>query len=156
MGKRNGRWTNLLVLLLLGGVLCLGGMLFTQGMTSTREARFEPVSLHSVLVANYGVDTNPPSLPGVRRLFQRQHIHPLVHSPSHLGPDGRALLQTWQKDRVTPVPYHRRYLKRSAAMTRVPAEAGRNTRSAVDDSTRARDRNYSIDQCSVRKIYIFF
>lgn len=64
--KTRRRWTILFILLMLTGVLCLGGVLFSQIGTGSPDLEFVPVIMHSVLEADYGADPNPARMPGVR------------------------------------------------------------------------------------------
>jgi uncharacterized repeat protein (TIGR01451 family) len=98
--KGRRRWAILLVLLLLGGVVCLGGVLFSQ-QVANQELEFVPVHLHSELEADYKVNPNPPQLPGVRLDIIWQAI--FDHEPEATGLEARqaALLNSLQ----TPVPF---------------------------------------------------
>ncbi|MBN1221138.1 MAG: DNRLRE domain-containing protein [Anaerolineae bacterium] len=94
------RWASVLVLLFLIGVLCLGGMLLAQTMTSARLARFIPVNLHSKLEADYQVNPNPPRLARVGWGLIWDTIFDHERNPANLPARQATLLNSLQ----TPIP----------------------------------------------------
>ena len=64
--NRNRRWWMLLLALLLLGMLCLASTLFGQRQSEPEEPIFLPVSLHSILEADYRSNPNPLRISSVR------------------------------------------------------------------------------------------
>jgi len=94
------RWTVLFLLFLLLGMGGLAVTLFGQRQPSSPEPEFIPVSLHSILEADFRANPNPAWLPGVRLDIIWDVIYD--HDPGLNDLDTRkaALLNSLQ----TPVP----------------------------------------------------
>ncbi|HEX9012534.1 MAG TPA: hypothetical protein VF813_03425, partial [Anaerolineaceae bacterium] len=62
--RRSARWSLLLLLTFLTSLLCLAGVLFTPLFFPDNQNRLLPISLHSVLQADYRAAPFAFSIPG--------------------------------------------------------------------------------------------
>jgi uncharacterized repeat protein (TIGR01451 family) len=64
--QRQRSWRVLLIVLPVIGVLCLAGVLFGQEFVSSQGPEFIPVTLHSLIEADYGSNPDAGSIAGLR------------------------------------------------------------------------------------------
>ncbi len=98
--NRNRRWRMLLMALPLLGMLCLASTLFGQRQSEPEESILLPVSLHSVLEADYRSNPNPRLVSGVRLDLIWDVIFDREPGATDLEARKAALLNSLQ----TPVP----------------------------------------------------